>query len=186
VDTERVAVVGGGSWHVPRSYGEQSATFEGDDFADNRFLAFRRTEVFLARTALVPPPSTCASGRHEHCSAYEAWCRNVREELPDDGLHDFALRLDDGIARPLAGVPVTISGPANDVVASATTSRLGLVRLQLPPGIYSLAFTADEQERRASFLLDQDQIGGLAVHVPDAIGDPQSPANAVRLEDRSA
>jgi hypothetical protein len=64
-----------------KSCSPSSGTFEGEDFADNRFLAFRRTEVLLSRAALVPPASACASGRHEHCLAYDAWCRNVREEL---------------------------------------------------------------------------------------------------------
>ena len=177
---ERIAVVSGGSWHPPRSFGDASAQLEGDEFAQNNFLSFRRVEVFLSRVLLVPPTDTCSPSRHEKCHAYEEWCKDSKEALPDDGLHDFSIRVTDSLTRPIEGCSVELTSD-QEAAGSSSTSALGTVLFRLARGFYTAAFTAGGFSQRASFLLDQDNIGGLMIRLDRALPDPNPrPTKPVR------
>ena len=114
VHADRIVAVGGGSWHPPRSFGDTSAALEGDEYADSHFLAFRRVDVFLSRVLLVPPTDTCSPSRHEKCTAYEQWCKDSKEVLPDDGLHEFAIRIGDSLTGPVEGCSVSLTKSTDD------------------------------------------------------------------------
>ena len=172
---ERIAVVSGGSWHPPRSFGDTSAQLEGDEFAQNNFLSFRRVEVFLSRVLLVPSTDTCSPSRHEKCHAYEEWCKDSKEVLPDDGLHDFSIRVTDSLTRPLEGCSVELTSD-QEAAGSGSTSALGTVLFRLARGFYTAAFSAGGFSQRASFLLDQDNIGGLMIRLDRALPDPAGTA----------
>jgi outer membrane protein OmpA-like peptidoglycan-associated protein len=186
---DRIMTSGGGCWHPPRSFGDDSKPLEGDDYEDNHFRSFRRVELFLNRTLLTPPADACPAGRHEVCAAYEAWCRDSKEELPDDGLHDFAIRAEDSLSRPVASASLTITGTddtGRPSSISATTSATGIARLQVPRGLYCASFNTGGTQAAASFLLDQDEIGGLTIRLdgllPDSSTDgapaPSPPASS--------
>lgn len=183
---DRIVVLGAGSWHPPRSFGDKSAQLDGDEFAQNSFLSFRRVEIFLSRVLLVPPTDTCSPSRHEKCSAYAAWCKDAKEVLPDDGLHDFAIRVADSLDRPIEGCSVALSDDTNAAAGSGSTSKAGTARFRLAPGFYTAAVAAGDSARRAALLLDQDNIGGLLIRLDRALPDATTDAAAAPAEGTSA
>jgi outer membrane protein OmpA-like peptidoglycan-associated protein len=193
IDEDRIAVVGGGSWHPPRSFGEASAPLEGDEYTASNFLSFRRVEVFLSRVLLVPPTDTCSPSRHEKCNAYEKWCKDSKEVLPDDGLHEFSIRVGDSLTGPIEGCSVSLTKGADDAAAasggasdgaadgaagSGSTSATGTVHFRLASGLYSATFSAGGYSKSADFLLDQDRVGGLLIRLEETLPETKPPADA--------
>ena len=181
IHEDRIAVVGGGSWHPPRSFGDKSEPLEGDEYTKDNLLSFRRVEVFLSRVLLVPPTDTCSPSRHETCNAYEKWCKDSKEVLPDDGLHDFAIRVADSLTGPIEGcsVSLTKSDETGDTAGgSGSTSASGAVHFRLASGLYSATFSADGYSQSADFLLDQDQVGGLLIRLVETLPETKPPADA--------
>ncbi len=193
IHEDRLAVVGGGSWHPPRTFGDKSAPLEGDEYTESHFLPFRRVEVFLSRVLLVPPTETCAPSRHETCTAYEKWCKDSKEVLPDDGLHDFSIRVGDSLTGPIEGCSVSLTKSADDAGAasedasdgtgdvaagSGSTDATGTARFRLASGLYSASFSAGSYSQSADFLLDQDEVGGLLIRLEETLPDTEPPAGA--------
>ncbi|MFI5413175.1 MAG: OmpA family protein [Candidatus Lutacidiplasmatales archaeon] len=193
IHEDRIAVVAGGSWHPPCSFGDKSEPLEGDEYTKNNFLSFRRVEVFLSRVLLVPPTDTCSPSRHETCNAYEKWCKDSKEVLPDDGLHDFAIRVGDSLTGPIEGCSVSLTkgaddaagasggasdGPADVAAGSGSTSATGTVHFRLASGLYSATFSAGGYSKSADFLLDQDQVGGLLIRLVETLPETKPPADA--------
>jgi hypothetical protein len=150
-------------------------------------------EVFLSRVLLVPPTDTCSPSRHEKCTAYEKWCKDSKEVLPDDGLHDFSIRVGDSLTGPIEGCSVSLTkgaddagaasggasdGAADGAAGSGSTSATGTVHFRLAKGLYSATFSAGGYSQSADFLLDQDQVGGLLIRLEETLPETKPPADA--------
>ncbi|MEZ4297444.1 MAG: OmpA family protein [Polyangiaceae bacterium] len=175
---EQIEIVGGGSWHPPRTFGPDSAPTADLLSRTDLLPGYRRVEVFLSDRPFFPPTQVCAPTRHEECAAYEQWCRSVVTELPGDTSFTMSIRFVDMMGRALSKMPVSLHAYLEDegetVAASLTTSRYGTLRLTAPPGPYAVSFTAAGSEQRAAFQIHPDEVGGLTVRVHER--DPESPS----------
>lgn len=169
---EQIEILGGGSWHPPRSFGPNSAPMQDILNSADDLPGYRRVEVFLGRTPFRPPARACAPTRHASCASYEAWCRAALEELARVQRFTMSIRLVDLVGEPLGGQGVDIlehpPGEDETLVASLTTTRHGLIRLTAPPGLYALRFNAGAGEQRAAFYVYTDEVGGMTVRLHDS------------------
>ncbi|MBK8258109.1 MAG: OmpA family protein [Polyangiaceae bacterium] len=166
----QIEIVGGGSWHPPRTFGSES-TLSTELLDETDLLpGFRRVEIFLGEDPLLPPTKTCPPTRHARCTPYEIWCRNVTKELDASSTVTMNVRIVDVVGRVFGHLPVSLYGYPDDadgevLLASLTTSRYGTLRLTAPPGPYALSFVADGHPQRTAFQIHPDEAGGVTVRV---------------------
>jgi hypothetical protein len=169
-DVGQITVLGGGSWHPPRALGLEGKELEGPPFDDNRQPGFRRVEIFLAQGVLKPDPSACAETRHVACDAYHRWCAATVRELEPAAAPVVPIRVTDGFSDPLPGASVSLRRIAEDgtlaAFAGGTTSPLGLLTVNAPPGFYAVEARAGAATLSTTVRLDSDQLGGLVLQLP--------------------
>jgi outer membrane protein OmpA-like peptidoglycan-associated protein len=169
---EQIEILGGGSWHAPRTFGQNSAPVQDLLSSADDLPGYRRVEVFMGRGPFRPPTRACSPARHVTCFPYESWCKATAEELAGVQSFTMAIRLVDVVGEPLSahGVDVLECPPGEDetLVASLTTTRHGLIRLTVPAGLYALRFDAGAGEQRAAFYVYPDEVGGMTVRLDDS------------------
>ncbi len=165
----QVIVHGGGSWHPPRSLGEDSQPLPSDEVPNEVHPGPHRVEIFLAPGGLDPPLSSCPATNHAACAAYEAWCKKTRDPISITRNFLMPIRLVDANRGRIAKQAVELfehTEEADEKVAALTTNSAGLIFLQAPPGIYSLRTTIGGETFAAPFRAHADQVGGMTIHLP--------------------
>jgi outer membrane protein OmpA-like peptidoglycan-associated protein/subtilisin family serine protease len=164
----QMVVHGGGSWHPPRSLGENSRPLPLDELPNEAHPGPRRVEVFLAPGGLEPPLSCCPATKHAACAAHEAWCRKVRDPIAITRNFLMPIRLVDANRGRIAKQAVELfehTDEADEKIAALTTNSAGLIFLQAPPGFYSLRTTIGGQTFAAPFRAHADEVGGMTIHL---------------------
>jgi outer membrane protein OmpA-like peptidoglycan-associated protein/peptidoglycan hydrolase-like protein with peptidoglycan-binding domain len=165
----QLIVHGGGSWHPPRSLGEESRPLPPDELPNEAHPGPRRVEVFLAPGGLDPPLSSCPATRHEACAAHAAWCKKVREPIAITRNFLMPIRLVDANRAQIARQPVELfehTEEADEKIAALTTNSAGLIFLQAPPGLYSVRTRFGGETFVVPFPAHADQVGGMTIRLP--------------------
>jgi hypothetical protein len=185
----RVEVLGGGSWHAPRSFGSGGAPLQGDYYLTTDLPDYRRTEIFAFGGNLKPSPLRCSHTRHDDCPQYTSWCEQVVATFDKPRDWDALVSVVDADGIPISGASVSLTRVSDgEAVVTKATSESGVVIVSADRDLYLLSTTYGGDTRGSVLdLRVPDAQGGATLRIGQSVrwrltGDGPTPGSGSAIE----